>query len=243
MKLLSGLPAKFWRQCAAVCCASWLAVSASAAAPQAILSLPSGTAAERSLRAQVQEWRSSGTVSRALVLTCAAGPAGGPRLLAVLDFSTPAAADQWKARTGAALKPNAIVTWVTVASQSDEMPQPSAQSAFMIAQYDVLVPAPRYESYVQGYLVPQMLAWQKAGILARYALFSAVSGSSPGWQSLLLMEYSDQKAAAQRDKVKDAARQQLAATDPKWESWSKIKSSIRTEKSLVAATAVDLTAP
>jgi hypothetical protein len=106
-------------------------------------------------------------------------------------------------------------------------------SQFFVLEYDVTAEMPKYESYVQGYVVPQFDGWMKTGALSSYACFINQNPAGAPWSSLIVLEYKDLKALASREVIKTDTRKKLVATDATWKKWSDDKSSIRKEKAAI----------
>lgn len=112
----------------------------------------------------------------------------------------------------------------------------STQGAqFLVIEYDVTVPMPKYVSYMKGYVIPQFEGWKKAGILSAYSCYANQNPAGAAWSSLIVLEYKDLDALASRDEVKSRVRSELAASDATWKRWSDDKSDIRKEKMTLPA--------
>jgi len=110
-----------------------------------------------------------------------------------------------------------------------------AKGIYLIAAYEVLTDIPKYRQYVAGYTVPQMRGWLDAGALSAFALYLNQAPVGRPWDALLVLEYRDLAALGQRDELKAKVRERLAASDPVWQGWSKDKTAIRREFSIVVA--------
>jgi len=88
----------------------------------------------------------------------------------------------------------------------------------------------QYRKYIDGYVVPQVQGWIKAGVLSRYGIYMNryPVGDPEPWDSLFIYEYRDLESFGRRDETTAQIRAQLR-TDPVWKQWSDIKSTIRTE--------------
>jgi len=118
-----------------------------------------------------------------------------------------------------------------------------AQAAYLLTFYEVLADTPKYKNYSAGYTLPQLRGWMEAGVLSGYDLYLNQAPLGKPWDAMLVLEYADLAALARRDEVKTDVRARLAATDPKWLEWSKDKSAIRREFSIVIADAIVPAAP
>ena len=118
-----------------------------------------------------------------------------------------------------------------------------SHAAYMVTFYEVLSDTPKYQSYSAGYTLPQMRGWMDAGVLSAFDLYLNQAPLGKPWDAMLVLEYTDIAALARRDEVKASVRAHLGATDAKWLEWSKDKSAIRREFSLVIADAITPAAP
>jgi len=86
----------------------------------------------------------------------------------------------------------------------------------------------QYKSYVDAYVIPQVKGWMREGVLSNYSLYLNRYNVGPPWDALFIYEYRDLKAFGEREqtiaKVRDTLR-----SDPKWQHWSDIKGTVRTE--------------
>ncbi len=114
----------------------------------------------------------------------------------------------------------------------------SKASQFLVLEYDVTAPMPRYTSYVAGYVIPQFEGWMKAGILSSFSCYTNQNPAGAAWSSFIVLEYKDLASLAARDVVKDRVRAELAATDPAWKRWSDDKTEIRKEKLTLPAVSI-----
>jgi hypothetical protein len=113
-----------------------------------------------------------------------------------------------------------------------------SKSVYLMTFYEVVTDSPKYKKYAEGYVVPQMKGWLAEGALSGYSLYLNHNPLGKPWDAMLLLEYSDIAGVARRDDVKAKVRVQLAASDPVWLEWSKDKSAIRHEVTIVMADAL-----
>jgi hypothetical protein len=122
-----------------------------------------------------------------------------------------------------------------VISQGSTQAGDAAEGVYLIAAYEVLTDIPKYRQYAAGYTAPQMRAWLEAGALSAFALYLNQNPMGRPWDALLVLKYRDTAALGHRDEIKAKVRERLAVTDPVWKGWSKDKSAIRREFSIVVA--------
>jgi len=120
-------------------------------------------------------------------------------------------------------------------SRGARLHRDAAKGIYLIAAYEVLTDISKYRQYVTGYTVPQMQAWLDAGALSAFAVYLNQAPMGRPWDALLVLEYRDLAALGQRDALKAKVRERLAASDPVWQGWSKDKTAIRREFSIVVA--------
>ena len=227
-----------------------LGAFAAFAAPAHVVISVSATANPGDLPRQLAAWRQAGAISGAQLLNVVAGahsaetvppnPALGA--VAVVEFADEAALTRWQESPAAKLAPGVVATRVNLLSRLDVTPRDSNAAIFLIAEYDITVPPARYQEYVDGYVMPQMNAWKKSGLITSAVMFTARDRAGAPFHAILLLEHRDAATFARRDAVKDESRKQLAA-DPVWKALSDVKATIRTEKFLTRATLAELPAP
>lgn len=192
--------------------------------------------------AQLEKWKKAGVFAsyQALFTTYAAETV--PDMFVVLRFNHFTDLARWQKieETYPGGLPSEAQT-VAVADSSgtadivkESVAQPSTiRSQFFVLEYDVLVPMPKYVSYVLGYAVPQFDAWEKAGVLSSYASYVNQNPAGAPWSSFIVLEYKDLASLAQRETIKNRARGELARSNPAWKKWSDDKTAVRTEKAAI----------
>jgi len=229
---------------AAACC---LGAFAAFAAPAHVILSASTTANAGELPRQLAAWRQAGAIATAQLLTVVTGARSAetvppnPTLgaVAIVEFADEAALTRWQQSPTSKLAPGVIATRVDLLSRLDVTPRDSTAAVFLIAEYDITVPPARYQEYVDGYVMPQMNAWKKSGLITCAVMFAARDRAGAPFHAMLLLEHRDAATFARRDAVKDESRKQLAA-DPAWKALSDAKATIRTEKFLTRATLAEL---
>lgn len=91
-----------------------------------------------------------------------------------------------------------------------------------------------YVKYAQGYVVPQLQGWMKAGVLSQWDLFVSRYAAARPWQTVLVLKYRDQAAFGKRDSVMAKVREELAQ-NAEWKAISDNKHKMRTELRAVIA--------
>jgi hypothetical protein len=110
---------------------------------------------------------------------------------------------------------------------------------FYVIPYTYLTSVGEYRSYVDGYVVPQIEGWLKAGVLSRYRIYlnRYPVGDPEPWDALFVYEYRSLEDFGRRDEALAATRQVLRS-DPKWVKLSTGKSGLRTESENTIAEAL-----
>lgn len=101
---------------------------------------------------------------------------------------------------------------------------------FYVIPYTYLTSVGQYESYVDGYVIPQLQGWIKAGVLSRYRIYlnRYPVGDPEPWDALFVYEYRSLEDFGRRNEALAAVRQTLRS-DPNWTKLSATKSGLRTE--------------
>lgn len=197
--------------------------------------------------AQFEQWKAAGAFESYQALFSAYAASDSPDLFVVLRFRHFSDLGRWQTIEQRypgglieAAQPLAFVeTSATVDIVSEGSVQaPKVSSQYVVLEYDVTAPMPKYVSYVQGYVAPQFEGWMKAGILSSYACFANQNPAGAAWTGLIVLQYKDLAALGAREVVKDKTRAMLATTDPVWKRWSEDKSDLRREKLTVTAVAL-----
>ncbi|MGH8181559.1 MAG: hypothetical protein ACRETR_11360 [Steroidobacteraceae bacterium] len=110
---------------------------------------------------------------------------------------------------------------------------------FYVIPYTYLSSVGQYKSYVDGYVIPQLQGWLKAGVLSRYRLYlnRYPVGDPEPWDALFVYEYRSLEDFGRRDEAMAAVRQTLRS-DPNWTKLSQTKSGLRTESENTIAEAL-----
>lgn len=130
---------------------------------------------------------------------------------------------------------SADLTW-----QGDARDPGSADGhVFYVIPYTYLSSLGQYKSYVDGYVIPQVQGWLKAGVLSRYRIYlnRYPVGDPEPWDVLFVYEYRSLEDFGRRDEAMAAVRETLRA-DPNWSKLSQTKSGLRTESENTIAEAL-----
>lgn len=239
------MPRRYPRSRALLSAALILAGSSlvSRAAPaHVVITAAAGSAAEGNLPALLAQWRAAGAVSDAFLIRSDDGKDAAFGALAVLEFPDEAGLGRWQQADAAAVGAGATVTDADLVESGETFPRDSTKAVFLAAEYDVKAPPEQYRAYAAGYITPEMEALRKANVLTSHFLFAARNSAATPSFSVLLMEYRDPQALAERATSMAAARQAVES-DPQWQEWSRTKQTIRNERTLTRATWVLLPAP
>lgn len=197
--------------------------------------------------AQFERWKAAGDIDNYQALFSAYAASDSPDLFVVLRFRHFSDLGRWQAiehrYPGGLIEAAQSLASVETSATADIVSESSNRAAttssqYVVLEYDVTAPMPKYVSYVQGYVAPQFEGWMKAGILSAYACFSNQNPAGAAWSGFIVLQYKDLASLAARETVKDKTRAMLATTDPVWKRWSEDKSNIRKEKLTVPAIAL-----
>jgi hypothetical protein len=220
-----------------------MASLATAATPMhVILTVPPGPFPGR-LAEKLHAWEQAGAISGAQLMDVVAGerssntvaPNSALGAVAIVEFADEAAFARWKKMLSATDAPGPVVTPVDVLSRLNVTPRDSKAAVFLLAEYEIMAPPKRYHDYVKGYVMPQLEAWKKSGLITSAVMYATRNREGAPFHAMLVLEHRDAATFARRDAVKDESRNQLAA-DPAWKALSDVKATIRTEKFLTRAT-------
>jgi hypothetical protein len=193
--------------------------------------------------AQLERWKASGLLAGYHLLISRYVDSNNWDMLAVLDFRDGAAAARWKeveAVTPAGLSEKAqsivgaVSTYPVDLARSAASSMPPAAPVYMVIPYAFAVTPAEYIQYFDNYVRPQLKGWSREGVLAGYALYLQRYTAARPWDGLLVLEYRDDAALGQREKVVSQVRQELQS-DAKWKARADSKQSIRTEKEAIVA--------
>lgn len=73
-----------------------------------------------------------------------------------------------------------------------------------------------YGEYFEGYVKPQFDAWVDAGALSWWGAYHNQLRDGDAWDLLVLYQYKDLSALAQRDVAKQKVRAELGENNPEW---------------------------
>ena len=191
--------------------------------------------------AQFERWKAAGLLAGYRLLFSRYVDSNNWDMMAVLNLRDGGAAARWKeveARQPAGL-PASAQSIVSAAStypvdmvRSATPSTPPAEPAYMVIPYSFTVRPSEYVQYFDDYVRPQVQGWSRAGVLAGYALYLQRYTAARPWDGLLVLEYKDDAALGQREKVVAQVRQELQS-DAKWKALADSKHSLRTEKEAI----------
>lgn len=197
--------------------------------------------------AQFERWKAAGDFESYQALFSAYAASDNPDLFVVLRFRHFSDLGRWQAiehrYPGGLIDDAQSLALVESSATADIVSERSIHtdtrsSQYVVLEYDVTAPLPKYVTYVQGYVAPQFEGWMKAGILSSYACFTNQNPAGAAWSGFIVLQYRDLASLAAREVVKDKTRAMLATTDPVWKRWSEDKSNIRKEKMTIPAIAL-----
>ena len=112
--------------------------------------------------------------------------------------------------------------------------RPRDESVLMVVPYQVFVSMDDYVKYLDGYVIPQLEGWIAEGALAGYSIYLPRYYAGRPWESLLVLEYENDRTLGLREAIVAKVRARLKE-DPEWKKLSDDKKKIREEKAAVIA--------
>lgn len=230
-------------------CALLLGAATAFAAPaNVIVRVPAGTPTPAELAPLLAKWRQSGQVSNALLLTQGRVENPGPdrkasfETLAVLEFASEGAANNWERTAAPALPKGLVVRRADALVHGEVSPRDSNHSIFIVNAYTPTVPRERYNEFAQGYIKPLYEAMRATKHLIRYTMYHE-RGEQGQVNALTVLEYRDSLALAAITAQKLAIREKLTAGVPTYAAFDKIKDTLRLDGHGTVATYTELPAP
>ena len=192
---------------------------------------------------QLQHWKTTGAIESYRLLTSRYADSTGWDAALILTFANETAVAGWKMiehSFPAGLTPKALALTSAIETAPADLMREGAAPAeaqspvFLVIPYDYSVSENDYLKYLDGYTVPQLEGWIGEGVLSRYRIYLARYAAGRPWMAMLVLEYKDDAALAQRETVVAKVRAKLAA-NPEWKAISDEKKNVRTEKAPVVA--------
>ena len=205
-------------------------IALAAAPASVVIRVPTGTPQPAELAPLLAQWRQSGQISSALLLT--QGKSENPErtakfeAFAVLEFPSENSADTWQREAAPSLPKGLIVRRADALVHGELSPRDSSHSVFIVNTYTPLVSRDRYNEFAQGYIKPLYAAMQATKHLVRYTMYHE-RGETGKVDALTVLEYRDAAALAAMGTMKTAIRDQVAAAFPSYTQFDKIKDTLR----------------
>jgi phosphate transport system substrate-binding protein len=199
-----------------------------------VITIPQGNEADVNLPGLLAEWRQTGAVADAFLLSSTPAREAAFRSVAVLQFPDQASVEHWRKIGGTHLGAGVIATNVDTLARGETFPRDSSKAIFVVAEYEVAAAPDAYRKYVKNYVIPEMEELRTRKLLTSYFLFAAQDKGSAPWHSILLMEYRDSVAFELGTKAMEGVRQKLAS-NADFKIASDGKATIRKERSLTQA--------
>lgn len=196
---------------------------------------------------RLRKWKGQGLLAGYRLLATRYADHGQWDVMEVLDFRDDAALARWsllESDTVGGLPTSALALVQSVITTPVERvdaggPRTASNPAVLVVPYVAHVSAGEYQSYLDGYTIPQFKGWIAQGILDSYDVLTSVYPAGRPWTTLIILRYRDDAALARREEVKAKVRAELTA-NPAWKAFSKNKMDLRAEG--VAALADELAA-
>lgn len=221
------------------------AVTASAAPTNVIIRSPAGAPAPAELSTLLSKWRQSGQVSGVLFLTDGRPEKSGEAAfgaLAVLEFPSEESYHVWQREDAPQLPAGLTVRQADALAHGELTPRDSNRSIFVVNVYTPIVPADRFTEFVRGYVGPLYEAMRGTKHLVRYTAYLE-RGETGQVNAINVLEYRDPVAFAAMPPLKTAIRERLAASNPTYPKFDKIKDTLRKDAPGTFATYTELPPP
>lgn len=206
----------------------------------AIVTHPDGAEITRSYQDILNGWRGARLVSNAQLLAARPGQEkAGFSTVTLLDFRNEKAYATWYQKASKQLGLSARIRRADLVRGEGKAPAASDEPVYVVSFYDTLVSPEAYKTYTDRYILPNMHSQQGFGVMGRYAMYLEREPDGAKRRSVLVMEYMNEAAFAQRDEVKKKGSKVLL-TDPQWKRYNEIKNTIRTHTSEAVANSVRL---
>ena len=221
---------------------SLFALPAVAVPAHVLIVVPTGAAAPAGFADQLSSWRQSGQVSSALLLDEDQKKDPGFASMVLLEFPSEGSYEHWSHEEASKLAAPLAVRRADVLTHGEVYPRDSNKSVFLVNTYKLLVPPQRYNEFVQGYILPNLLDQKGAHLLLRYTMYLE-RGAAGDAQAVLVMEYRDSVAFSRRDAVRNELVKKLVTADPAWKKWDDSQDSVRQNLSRTVAAYIELPPP
>ncbi|MDB6114336.1 MAG: phosphate transporter periplasmic phosphate-binding protein [Lacunisphaera sp.] len=221
-------------------------VAAFAAPTNAIIRVPAGAATPAGLPELLSKWRQSGQVANVLFLT--QGKPEKPEhpaqfeAFVVLEFPNEAAYEAWNRNAAPELPAGLVAHQADALAHGELTPRDSNHSIFVVNAYTPLVSAARFTEFVQGYVAPLYEAMRGTKHVVRYTAYLE-RGEQGKAQAFNVLEYRDPVAFAAMGTLKPGIREKLAASNPTYPQFDKIKDTLRVDGFGTYATYTELPPP
>jgi len=194
---------------------------------------------------QFQKWKDDGVLQDYRFLFSRYADSANWDMMALLSFAKYADLERWRQieqTNPAGLSPKALALTTSIITVPVDLSRSQKlfrgrDSVFMVIPYHYLIPTGDYLSYVDSYVVPQIEGWMDEGVLAGFGLYLVRYTADRPWESLLVLEYTNDQGLGAREAVVAKVRNRLK-DNPKWKAISDSKKEVRVEKQAVIADAL-----
>ncbi|CAB3750980.1 hypothetical protein [Paraburkholderia humisilvae] len=166
-------------------------------------------------------------------------------MMAIISFSTNAQLSSWRgteetAPAGLSVIALRIISSIhsapadLVRSEEGSPGSGARKPVYLVIPYSFRPSETEYAKYFDTYVAPEIDGWIKAGIVDRYALYTARYGAARPWRSMIIYQYHGDEGLSRRSEAIAAVRAELQR-NPQWKAASESKQSIREELQAVVA--------
>lgn len=201
---------------------------------------------------QFEQWKKDGVFREYQLLwtSFSAEQVGRFDLAAILEFAHYVDVERWKqidrrlpgglsAEALALGHPETTTVAYPIGRGAAKVREPG-RAAYVLGLYEIEVAPAAYTKYAKGYVEPQLRGWMDDGAMTAYAMYQSHPYQRPHlapWTFLLVLEYTDMRALAESDDIKEKVRLRLEK-DAAWKAFSDNKASMRKAKGFVFADAI-----
>ncbi len=183
---------------------------------RAIVTEPVGSERIIDATPRFESWQQTGLISKVKLLKAHPGQKdAGFSSLAIVELPNRKAYQRWSHEAGKLFGSGTSIREASIVWHTGNPSRTPAQAVHVASLYATHVSGRDYKTYTEQYIAPNMRLQGEAGILSQATMYlqQAPAGTEP--TSLLVMEYADAAAYAQRERVKaikESIRSDISST-------------------------------
>lgn len=204
----------------------------------AVVTEPVGSDRLAAQAGQFEAWRKAGMLTNVKLLHAQPGQKeAGFANLAVVTLGSEKSFKAWQADAASKLGKDTLIRRADLVMKDGTASKTPATAVHVASLYATHVSPAEYKKYTEKYIAPNMNLQRAAGIMPGYSMYIEREPVAGQTRSLLIMEYANEAAYAQREPVKASGKQKLSA-DAEWKRINDMKETIRTDISSTASNEV-----